>query len=183
MALLRGFVRWIERLNEAVGGVLSYATLACVVICFLVAVLRYVAGVGFVWMQEAYVWLHAAVFLVGAGFTFKVGGHVRVDLFYRPASARRRAWIDLFGCLFFLFPWLIVVTGAAWRFFAASYVIGESSGQPGGLPALYVLKFMLVAFCLLVGLQGLALMARSILVLRGEEDFASRLEGEGEVAR
>lgn len=183
MAFLRGFARSVDRLNEAVGGVLSFATLACVVICFLVAVLRYVAGIGFVWMQETYVWLHAAVFLVGAGYTFKVGGHVRVDLFYRGASPRRRAWIDLLGCVFFLFPWLGVVSGASWRFFIASYAVGESSGQPGGLPGLYVLKFMLVAFCLLVGLQGLALMARSVLVLRGDESHATRLEGEGEAAR
>lgn len=182
MAFLRSFVRAVDRMNDALGRLLSFATLACVLLCFLVAVLRYFAGVGFVWMQEFYVWLHAAVFLLGAGYTLKVGGHVRVDLFYRTAGSRRRAWIDLFGCIVFLFPWLIVVTGAAWRFFASSYAIGEASGQPGGMPALYVLKGFLVGFCLVVGLQGLALIARSLLVLGGDEGFASRLEGEGEAA-
>ncbi|MDD3444512.1 MAG: TRAP transporter small permease subunit [Zavarzinia sp.] len=181
MNLLRLIVRAVDGLNDRVGAVLSWATLAVVVVCFLVAVLRYFLDLGFVWMQELYVWFHAAVFLVGAGFTFRVGGHVRVDLFYRGASPRRRAWIDLFGCCVFLFPWLIVVAGAAWRYFEASFAIGEASAQPGGMPALYILKFLLVVFCALVGAQGLALMARSVLVLAGDAAYATRLEGEEEM--
>ncbi len=178
MGALRGFVRAAERFSAAVGGVVSWATLGCVLICFSVAMLRYFAGLGFIWLQELYVWLHALVFLVGAGFTYQLGGHVRVDILYRGASPRRRAWIDLIGCVIFLYPWLVVVAGASWRYFVAAYVVGENSPQPGGMPALWVLKGSLVLFCFLVGLQGLVVMARSILVLKGDLAWATRLEGE-----
>jgi TRAP-type mannitol/chloroaromatic compound transport system permease small subunit len=179
MGALRGFVRGAERLNGAIGSVLSWATLGCVLICFSVAFLRYFAGLGYIWLQELYVWLHALVFLIGAGVTYQLGGHVRVDIFYRGASPRGRAWIDLIGVVVFLFPWLAVIFGASWRFFIASYAVGENSPQPGGMPGLWVLKGSLFIFCLLVGLQGLVVMARSVLVLKGDPAFATRLEGEG----
>ena len=51
-------------------------------------VLRYVFSVGWVWMQELYIWIHATVFMLGAGYTLLHDGHVRIDLIYRTASPR-----------------------------------------------------------------------------------------------
>ena len=62
-------------------------------------VLRYVFSLGWVWMQESYVWLHGLVFMLGAGYSLLHNGHVRVDIFYRPAGPRAKAWVDLLGSL------------------------------------------------------------------------------------
>lgn len=44
----------------------------------------------------------------------------------------------------------------------------------GGLPNWWILKLALLGFVALVALQGLALLARSLLVLGGREEFAGQ---------
>lgn len=165
-------MRFVDGLNERVGRAVGWLTIGTVAVCALVVVLRYAVGTGFIWMQELYVWIHAIVFMLGAGYTFKINGHVRVDLFYARASVRTRAWIDLLCGLVFLLPWLIVVGAMSMPWIWASILTNESSASTGGMPGLYVLKAVIPLFCLLLGLQGLATMARAILVLKGREDYA-----------
>lgn len=171
MSALGIFVRLTDSMNEYVGRFVSWFTLATVVICFVVVVLRYAFGIGILWLQELYVWTHAGVFMIGAGYTLLHGGHVRVDIFYDRLSVRKKAWTNILGTVVFLLPWLIVVAYYGLGFFQASYRIGESSPQGGGMPALYVLKGMILVFCFLVGMQGLALIGRSILILKGHPGF------------
>jgi TRAP-type mannitol/chloroaromatic compound transport system permease small subunit len=106
---LAGFVRAVDRANDAVGRAIAWLTLAMVLITFLVVILRYVYALGWVWMQESYVWLHGIVFMIGAGYTLLHNGHVRVDIFYRPASHRYRAWVDAAGALFLLLPLVVLI--------------------------------------------------------------------------
>lgn len=172
MNALIAFVRFVDGLNEFVARFVGWFTVATVLVCALVVVLRYAVGVGFIWMQELYVWIHAMVFMIGAAYTFKINGHVRVDLLYARASVRGKAWVDLVCGLIFLLPWLVVVAATSAPWVWASILTNEMSASTGGMPALYVLKAVIPLFCLLLGLQGLAIMARSILVLSGREQYA-----------
>jgi TRAP-type mannitol/chloroaromatic compound transport system permease small subunit len=169
MSALIKFVRAVDWLNELVGRLAAWLTLVTVVICATVVVLRYGFNEGFVWMQELYVWTGGAIFMLGAGYTLLHGGHVRVDIFYARASAKRRALIDLLGTLVFLLPWLILVFIVAWPYVRSAWLISEASAQGGGMPGLYIFKSVLLAFCVLLGLQGLAMIGRSILVLTGRD--------------
>lgn len=165
-------MKTVDALNEGVGRCFAWFTLGCVLVTFSVVVLRYAFSTGYIWMTDLYVWLHALVFMIGAGYTFKYGGHVRVDIFYSGLPARRRAWIDIFGTLVFLLPWLIVIAGYSSKSIIDSWEIMEPSVNQGGMPGLFIMKTSLWIFCALVGLQGAALVARSILVLRGREEFS-----------
>lgn len=167
LAVLAKFVRSIDAINEWIGRAVAWLTLGCVVTCFAVVVLRYGLNLGLPWLQELYVWQHAAVFLLGAGYTFLHRGHVNVDIFYGQMSARRKAWLDIFGTLVFLFPWLAILAFTAAPFILSSWAIGESTGTADGMPAVYVLKTLLWVFCALVFLQGLALLIRRSLFLAG----------------
>ena len=109
MQALARFVRGVDRINDAVGRAIAWLTLAMVLITFLVVILRYVYALGWVWMQESYVWLHGVVFMVGAGYTLLHDGHVRVDIFYRPGSHRYRAMVNAFGSLLLLMPRVVMV--------------------------------------------------------------------------
>lgn len=171
MSALARFVGAVDALNEAIGRVVSWLTLGMVLVCFAVVVLRYGFGTGLIWMQELYVWFHAFVFMLGAGYTLKHAGHVRVDAVYGRLSPRRRAQIDILGTLVFLLPWCAVVGWYGWGFLAASYRVDESSSQPGGLEHVWVVKAAVLAFAVLVGLQGLAMIARRVLGLRGDSRF------------
>ena len=174
MNALAGFVRLVDRTNEALGRGIAWLTLAMVLITFVVVVLRYVFNVGFVWMQESYVWLHGVVFMAGAGYTLLHEGHVRVDIFYRQKGARYKAWVDLFGALALLMPVVILIWVVAWPYVLVSWERFEESREAGGLPGLFLLKSVILVFCLAMGLQGLSLAARSLLILTGRTDFVRR---------
>jgi TRAP-type mannitol/chloroaromatic compound transport system permease small subunit len=161
----------IDRLNERVGRAVAWATLAMVLITFLVVVLRYVFSLGWVWMQESYVWLHGVAFMLGAGYTLLHNGHVRVDIFYRPGSARYKAWVDLFGVVVLLLPVAILVFWVSWDYVLVSWGRFEESREAGGLPGLYLLKTVIWGFSILIILQGVALAGRSVLVLAGRAEF------------
>lgn len=167
------FVRVTDAINERVGRATAWLTLAMVAICFVVVVLRYLFGMGWVWMQESYVWLHGIVFTVGAGYTLLHGGHVRIDIFYREASLRRRALTDLWGALLLLVPFVVLMTAVSLPYVAESWARLETSREAGGLPGLFLLKTVLLVFCTLLGMQGLSLAARSLLVLKGHEEFVA----------
>ena len=176
MTGLAAFVRLVDRLNDALGRGVAWLTLAMVLVAFAVAILRYVYAIGWVWMQESYVWLHGVVFLLGAGYTLLHNGHVRVDVFYRPAGRRYKAVIDLLGSLFLLMPLIVMISYVSFDYVMDSWSRLEESREAGGLPGLFLLKSVLLVFCVLLGLQGLSLAGRSLLVLTGHPEFAPEEE-------
>ncbi len=167
MHALGGFVRLIDAMNEWLGRAVAWLTAGCVVTCFAVVVLRYAFNLGFPWLQELYVWQHATVFMAGAGYTLLHRGHVNVDVLYGSMPARRQAWVDILGTLIFLFPWLAVIAVTSAPFVLSSWAIREGSSNANGMPAVFLLKSLLLAFCAVLFLQGLALIVRRALFLAG----------------
>ncbi|MBI1207002.1 MAG: TRAP transporter small permease subunit [Azospirillum sp.] len=159
-------------MNLWVGRAAAWLTLGCVLVCFAVVFLRYVVNIGFIWLQELYVWQHAAVFMIGAGYTFMTGGHVKVDILYNQMTPRRQAMVNIFGTVVFLLPWLFVLSVSGSQFILSSWWLLEESQQTGGLPGYFLLKSVIWVFAFLVGMQGLALIARSVLFLSGREEYS-----------
>ena len=160
-------VRFIDRLNDLVGRSIAWLTLVMVVVTFLVVVLRYLFNIGWIAMQESVVFMHAMVFMLGAGYTLKQSGHVRVDIFYQGRSKRWQNWVDLLGSLLLLMPFCSYIIYASWDYVAASWAIHEGSREAGGLPGVFLLKTTIPLMAALVWLQGLAILLRSMLSLRG----------------
>jgi TRAP-type mannitol/chloroaromatic compound transport system permease small subunit len=171
MKWLARFVEAVGRLNAFVGHALAWLALAAVVLCFTVVVQRYAFATTHLWLQDLYVWVSGAMFMGVAGYALLVDAHVRVDIFYRPASLRRKALLDLIGVVLFLLPFCAVVWIWGSDYVFRSWALREESANPGGMPGLYILKTFILVFAVLVGLQGLAMAARSILVLAGREDL------------
>jgi TRAP-type mannitol/chloroaromatic compound transport system permease small subunit len=167
---LATLVRAISAVNKWVGETLSWLALVCVLVCFTVVVQRYAFSTSTLWMQDLYVWVSGSMFTGVAGFSLLRDDHVRVDIFYRPASVRRKAMADLFGVIVFLIPFMFIVFHYGWPAISRSWSYYEASSNIGGMPGLFVLKSFILVFATLVGLQGLAMAARAILVLAGHED-------------
>lgn len=160
----------IEKLAEWTGRAVSWLTLGLALVGFLVVVLRYALNTGFIWMQESLTWMHALVFMVGAAYTLKHDEHVRVDVIYRGLPVRRRALIDLTGTLLFLLPFCLYVLYESLPYVGGSWRIAERSREAGGLPALYLLKAVIPVMAVLLAIQGVAVVLRSLATLRRPED-------------
>jgi len=156
----------IDRFSDLVGRAIAWLTLGSVLLCFAVVVLRYAFDMGFIWMQELYVWFHAIVFTGCAGYALKHDKHVRVDVFYARMSLRTKAWVNLFGSVLMILPWMAVTVWFSAPWVASSWAVHETSGTSDGMPGLYLLKAMLLVMSVLLTLQAIALAARSLHILR-----------------
>ena len=155
----------IDRLTTAVGRAAAWLALVIVLLQFALVVARYVFGFGSIWLTETVMYANAALFLLASAWTLRVGGHVRVDVFYAHASARTKAVIDLIGALFLLLPFALTLLWLSLPYAARSWAILERSQESSGLPLVFLLKTFIPLFAALMALQGVSQAIRAIAVL------------------
>lgn len=153
----------IDSLNEFIGKAVSWLTLLMVLIMFAIVLMRYAFNEGSIAIQESIMYMHALVFMLGAAFTLKRDGHVRVDIFYNKMSDRKKSIVNLLGNLFLLLPVCIFIFWSSWDYVAEAWRIKETSREAGGLPWTYILKTSILIMAILLILQALADMLRNFL--------------------
>lgn len=157
----------INRGSVVVGRLSAWLVVTLVLlVCYDVA-MRYLFQSGSIALQELEWHLFALIFLLGSAYTLKHDEHVRVDVFYRARwmTDKRRALVDIFGCLFMLFPFCVLMIYSALPFVSQSYGWAETSPDPGGLPYRWLLKAMIPFGFALLMLQGVAMVVRCLHVL------------------
>lgn len=159
--------RAVDWVNERIGRLIAWLAVAMVLVQFAVVIARYVFAIGSIPVQESIWYMHGILFMVGAGYTLLHDGHVRVDIFYREASPRRKALTDLLGVVFLLLPVCIALLVFSWGYVLNSWRVFEGSTETSGLPFIYLLKTVIWVFAVLVALQGLSLAAKAALFLTG----------------
>lgn len=152
----------LDRVNRMVGVMVRWLALTMVLTQFGIVILRYVYGVSFIFLNETVLYMHAAMFMLAAGYTLLVDGHVRVDIFYGKLSASGKARIDILGALGFLLPSMAMIAWYSWPSVRNSWTILEGAISVGGIPASFLLKSLIPAFCLLLAVQGLACLLRDL---------------------
>ena len=155
MKLLIAIISTVDRFTDILGRAISWLTLVMVTMTLVIVVLRYFFETGSIALQESITYLHGR------------GGHVRVDIFYRGFSPRRKALVDLIGGLVFLLPVSLLIFVFSWDYVAASWAIGETSEERSGIQGIYLLKTLLLLMPATLMLQGLAEILRSWMVLMG----------------
>ena len=148
-----------DGLNKTVAQIVRWLALAMVLIQFAIVIGRYVYGVNSIAAQESVLYMHAALFMLGAGYTLLVDKHVRVDIFYARATPLLRRRIDIFGHLFFLLPAMAALLYWSWPSVVNSWRILEGPISVGGIEAVFLMKSLIPAFCVLLILQSLSSLA------------------------
>jgi TRAP-type mannitol/chloroaromatic compound transport system permease small subunit len=156
----------IDRFNTTVGRSVAWLALVVVLLQFALVVARYLFGLGSIWVTEAVIYAHATLFLLAAAWTLRVGGHVRVDIFYADVSACAKATIDLIGAMLLLLPFALVLVWLSLPYAARSWAILERSQETSGLPLVFLLKSLIPLFALLMALQGVAQAIRAYAALK-----------------
>lgn len=162
--------RWMQAVDglcALVGRAVAWLALLMVLAMCAVVFLRQFAGVGWIWMQESIVWMHATLFMLGAAWTLQRDEHVRVDVLYRRMTPQRRAVVRVLGTLLFLLPVCLFLLVASLDYVADAWRFREQSREAGGLPYpfLPILKSMIPVAMGLLALQGLAGLLRDLLEL------------------
>ena len=154
--ILKNLCYTINYINKIAGFICALLVVLMSLNVFLVVVLRYLFGISFIWMQETYVWMHAYIFMLGAGFTYLNDDHVRIDIIYRSSSKLYKALVDSIGIIFLLLPFLYIIWNFSYPFVYKSWQMNEISREAGGLSMLYLLKLAILLFALLLAIQAIA---------------------------
>ena len=166
---MHSVINSIERFIDWSGRAISWLTLLMVIVTFIVVVLRYVFDIGWIALQESITYMHAMVFLIGASWALQQEAHVRVDIFYSRFSGRTKAWIDMLGSLLLLLPVMIFIGWISWEYVIDSWDVLEGSREAGGLPAVFLLKTLILVLSGMLILQALVQAVRSIQAIRGSD--------------
>jgi TRAP-type mannitol/chloroaromatic compound transport system permease small subunit len=158
--MMLGIATAIDRMNAAVARVVKWLALVMVLVQFCIVIGRYVFGYNSIAAQESVLYMHATLFMLGAGYTLLVDKHVRVDVFYAKVSDASRRQIDIFGHVFLLIPSMLTLLYWSWPSVRNSWKILEGPISVGGIEAVFLLKSLIPAFCILILLQSVSLLVR-----------------------
>jgi TRAP-type mannitol/chloroaromatic compound transport system permease small subunit len=153
---VRELARRIDRFQERVGRTVSWLMFGMVVVVFGDVIFRYLFSRSWVWVQELEWHLFGLVYLLAAGYTMLHDEHVRVDIVYAKLSDRGKAWMDFAMLFVMFFPSCVLIIYTTWPFFVNSFAVNEGSSDPGGIPARWALKAVIIIAFLLLGLQGVS---------------------------
>ncbi|GDY27035.1 C4-dicarboxylate ABC transporter [Agarivorans sp. Toyoura001] len=158
--------RAVDGFSKAIAGLTAVLMLLMLVNIFYDVIMRYFFRSSSIGMQELEWHLFAAMFLLGIASTLQAEGHVRVDIIYDKLSSRKRAWIDSLGVVFFLFPFCGLIAWYGYDFALESYNLGETSGDPGGLPYRWIIKSMIPISAICLAISGLGMLLKNLIQLR-----------------
>ena len=157
---------YTEKGINSLGKFISLMIPVMTILMIVIIVARYFFGIGLTGLQEFVMYLHAFIFLGCAGYVHYKDEHVRVDIFYRGFSDVRKAWVDLLGNIIFLQPVCWAILFYSWGYVEFSWRIMEVSPEPDGLPFVYLQKSLLIALAVLLGIQSLSEIFKSLIKIR-----------------
>ena len=161
-----GLSRTIDRVCEAIGKSAMWLIFVAILISAVNAVVRKVFNYSSNAWLEAQWYLFGAAFLLAAAMTLKQNEHIRIDIIYGMFSRRRQHWIDLFGHVFFLLPFVVLMAWMLVPYAWQAYKIGQISTNSGGLIIWPARALLAAGFVLLVA-QAISEIIKKIAVMRG----------------
>jgi len=145
----------ISKLIKFIGDKIAWLNFIIIILIALDVISRYLFNTTKAWVLELEWQMFALIFLFGMSYAYQEDKHVRVDLFYSKMTDRNKKLIDIFGNIFLLIPWCIVVIITSTKYAYNSYYIMEGSANPNGLPFRFIIKFCIVIGFVLLLLEGI----------------------------
>lgn len=171
---------FLNAISDWLGRITSVLFLILVLNVVYDVVMRYVFNDVSIAFQELEWHLFSVVFLFGVPYAIRTHGHVRVDIIYERLTPKRQALIDILGVIFWLLPFSLLVAYYGIDFAWQAFEIGETSGDPGGLPHRWIIKSMISLSFFFIFISGLGLLVHSLnRFINGDDEDEHVGHGEG----
>ena len=167
--MLRELARKIDAAQDRFGRGLAWLMLAMVLVVFTDVVMRYAFRKSYVATQELEWYLFGVTYLMAGGYVMLWDEHVRVDIVYSRLKPRTKAWIDLILLGVFFYPSCLLILWSTWPFFRNAVAVWEGSPDPGGIPARWALKGVIILAFAVMGIQGLSQVIKNFYWAMGWE--------------
>ena len=159
--------RVLDALIDGIGRAVSWLWIVLIAIIIVNVVMRYMFGLGLIVFEELQWHIYAVGFMIGLSFGVVGDRHVRIDVLADRFAPRTRAWIELLGLLLFLIPFALLIAWDAIPFVTRSWEMAEVSVAPGGLPARWALKSVIIIALVMLAIAALSRLSRVAAFLFG----------------
>ncbi len=153
--LTRNIIKSIKYSIKYIGEWASWLNIILIILIAFDVIYRYAFNCTYNWVIELEWQIFGLIFLLGSAYTLQKDKHVRVDVFYNSLSEKWKNRIDVIGTIFLLIPWCLLGISTCYNYASNSFYIREGSPNPGGLPAWYVIKYIIVLGFALLLAQGI----------------------------
>lgn len=154
------FSNAVDPFITRIGNAVSWIWIVLLGVIVINVFMRYALGEGRIEFEEIQWHLYSIGFMIGLGYAVVHDAHIRVDIVHERLSPLARAWIDLYGILLLVLPFVVLMLIYAVPFIADSFVTSETSPSPGGLPYRWLIKSMLFIGFALLGLAAVSRLTR-----------------------
>ena len=166
--------RFIKRLVGAV----AWLNVALIIVILTTVILRYgfhrnglLLGWGLVPMEELEWHLYSVPFMLGLAYAITNNSHIRIDIIHMAMSKRLQHFFEIFGIIFLLMPFLLIMLDFSFDYAVYSFTHNESSQSPSGLPYRWIIKSVIPLSMLLMIIAALARLIQetALLLHHGKE--------------
>ncbi len=182
-------MRWLRLIDNGLGRIAymcgwiaSVAFILLTLNVFYDVVARYAFNNVSIGMQEMEWHLYSVVFLMGIPYALRTDGHVRVDVLYTKWSETFKAWVNLVGALLLVIPFAAFIAWLGIDFAVESYNLGESSGDPGGLPHRWIIKSLISFSSFFTAIAGINMVTYAIRVMKRDAHYENSEHSAGGLA-
>ncbi len=177
MNYLNRIANGVSRFSNTIGQGVAWLTLMMVIFSVINVLASWLFNTSWIWMRESVTWMHGTNFLLATAYTLNRQDHVRVDIFYSKMNEKQQALVDLVGTLLLMLPSSIFIAWASWPAFLLSWRVGEVSSEAGGLPALYLLKSLLLLMPLFLIIESINQLIRAGLTFSNNHSHYQHHQG------
>jgi len=159
-------IRLIDAFGERTGQLVAWAVVPLVLGLTYEVVSRYVFEAPTDWAFDVTYMLYGTHFMLGATYTLMKGGHIRTDMFYEKFSPQKKGMVDAIGYVVFFFPSILFLLWAGGDAAYRSWLMLEKSEISPWRPPIYPFKAMIPLAALLLLIQGVAELLKSVYAVR-----------------
>jgi TRAP-type mannitol/chloroaromatic compound transport system permease small subunit len=164
--LLLATIRTIDRFTDRTGTVVSWLSLPLVAAVAYEVIARYAFNAPTIWVFDLTYMLYGTLFMLGAAYALHKGAHIRTDFFWEHFSTRKKGLIDSISYLLFFFPGLTMLLVISLHEALYAWRIAEVSDQTAWRPILWPFKAVVPLACLLLLIQGISELLKSLYMAR-----------------
>ena len=164
--ILMAVIRAIDTFTDRTGTLFSWLSIPLVLAVGYEVIARYAFGAPTIWAFDVTYMTYGALFMLGAAYALHKGAHIRTDFFWEQFSVRKKGWIDSISYVLFFFPSLTAVLIISGHEALYAWQIGETSDQTPWRPLLWPFKAVVPLACLLLIIQGVSEVLKSLYMAR-----------------
>ncbi len=166
----------IDGFIKKIGKIICWVNAILVVNILIQVIMRYALGEGHIWLEELQWHLYAVIIMFGIGYDITEDAHIRLDIFHRKFSPRKKAYIELFGISLLILPLVSILFMHGIDFVQSAWRVNETSPHPLGLPWRWLIKSVIPVSMFFILLASLSRMARAAFVIFSKNLSISEIE-------